>query len=169
MDERTRRSPLAFFLLAIPVLFVVFFLAAVGEEGDWMGYAVDPLQGRWSALRSSLVLGSVWAIWHLPLFAEAHYGVAYMAWQSFFLIAARVLIVLLFNNTGGAVLAAILFHDMINLSEGLFPNGGSHYDPVVTGAITAFAAAIVTLVWDASTLASRRYARSPLPLVEGVS
>jgi uncharacterized protein len=32
--------------LTIPLLFVVFFLAAAGEEAGWMGYAVDPLQER---------------------------------------------------------------------------------------------------------------------------
>jgi membrane protease YdiL (CAAX protease family) len=155
--------------LAIPVLFVVFFVAAVGEETGWTGYAISPLQGRWRALKSSLMLGSVWALWHLPLFVEAHYGLAYIVWQSFFLVAARVLIVWLFDNTGGAVIAAILFHDTINVSEGLFPNGGSHYDPLVTAAVTALAAAIVTLVWGASTLASRRSLRSLPKLVEEVS
>ena len=41
--------------LTIPLLFVVFFLAAVGEEAGWMGYALDPLQERWSALATSLL------------------------------------------------------------------------------------------------------------------
>jgi membrane protease YdiL (CAAX protease family) len=43
--------------LTIPILFVVFFLAAIGEEAGWMGYAVDPLQERLSALATSLLLG----------------------------------------------------------------------------------------------------------------
>ncbi|HEU4900052.1 MAG TPA: hypothetical protein VFX88_21165 [Actinomycetota bacterium] len=34
-----------------PVLFLVFLLPAVGEEGGWMGYAADPLQDRWGARR----------------------------------------------------------------------------------------------------------------------
>ncbi|MBE0448262.1 MAG: hypothetical protein IBX64_09230 [Actinobacteria bacterium] len=44
--------------LTIPLLFVVFFIAAVGEELGWMGYAVDPMQDRWSALTTSIILGS---------------------------------------------------------------------------------------------------------------
>ncbi len=36
--------------LAIPVLFVVFFVGAVCEEVGWTGYAIDPLQARWGAL-----------------------------------------------------------------------------------------------------------------------
>jgi CAAX protease family protein len=148
-------------ILAVPVLFVAYFVvAAVGEESGWMGYAVGPMQDRWSALRTAVILGAVTAIWHYVLFVQAHHGVAWIAWQSLFLVAARVLNVWLFNNTRGALLAAILFHDMLNLSSGLFPNGGSYYDPPVTGVITAIVALTVTLLWGARTLARYRYARS---------
>jgi len=54
--------------LTIPILFVVFFIAAVGEEAGWMGYAVNPMLDRWSALKSSLILGSVGALLHVVPF-----------------------------------------------------------------------------------------------------
>jgi len=43
----------------IPILLVVFFTAAASEEVGWMGYAVDPMQDRWSALTTSIILGPV--------------------------------------------------------------------------------------------------------------
>jgi uncharacterized protein len=150
-------------LLAIPVLFVVYFVAAAGEETGWMGYAVDPLLDRWSALKTSLVLGSGWAVWHVTLFAQAHHDLAWIAWQSFSLVAVRLLIVWLYNNTGKAVLAAILFHDMMNVSQGLFPNSSSHYDPAVTAPIIVTAAVIVTFLWGAKTLARYRFTAVAMP------
>jgi hypothetical protein len=149
-------------LLAIPVLFVVYFAAAAGEETGWTGYAADPLQDRWSALKTSLVLGSGWALWHVTLYAQAHHDLAWIAWQSLSLVAVRLLIVWLYNNTGKAVLAAILFHDMMNVSQGLFPNGGSHYDPAVTAPVIVIAAVIVTFLWGAKTLARYRYTTGAL-------
>ena len=149
-------------LLAVPVLFVVYFVAAAGEEAGWMGYAVDPMQHRWSALKTSLVLGSGWAVWHVTLYAQAHHDLAWIAWQSFSLVAVRLLIVWLYNNTGKAVLAAILFHDMMNVSQGLFPNSASHYDPAVTAPIIVIAAVIVTFLWGAKTLARYRYTAGAL-------
>jgi membrane protease YdiL (CAAX protease family) len=150
-------------LLAAPVLFVVYFVAAAGEETGWMGYAVDPMQDRWSALKTSLVLGSGWAVWHVTLYAQAHHDLAWIAWQSFSLVAVRLLIVWLYNNTGKAVLAAIVFHDMMNVSQGLFPNSASHYDPAVTAPIIVIAAVIVTFLWGAKTLARYRYTTAALP------
>jgi len=144
--------------LLIPILVVVFFIPAAGEETGWMGYAAPPLQARWSAFTTSLILGSVWAIWHVVPDIQAHHTATWIAWQSLFTVATRVLIVWLSNNTGKSVFAAILFHDMSNVSYALFPNNGSGYDPAITGALTAITAVIVTFSWGSKTLARYRYA-----------
>jgi len=144
--------------LLIPVLFVVFFIAAIGEEVGWMGYAVDPMQERWSALTASFVLGLVWGIFHVVPDIQANHGLWWIAWQhGVYAVGLRILIVWLYNNTGKSVFAAILVHDTDNVSWSLFPNYGSHFDPAVMGAITAIAAAIVTFLWGSRTLARYRY------------
>jgi uncharacterized protein len=146
-------------IMAMPVLFIVFFVAAVCEESGWSGYAIDPMQCRWSALRAGIILGSVWAIWHVIPWLQANTP-TWTAWQFLSTVALRILIVWLYNSTGKSVLSAVLFHDMFNVSEFLFPNYGSHYDPAVTGTITAIVAVIVTFLWGRKTLARYRYARS---------
>lgn len=149
--------------LLIPILFVVFFVAAAGEEAGWMGYAVDPMQDRWSALKTSILLGLVWAIWHVVPDIQAHQTWAYIAGQRFYSVVLRILIVWLYNNTGKSLFAAILFHDMDNVSVySLFPNA-YHYDPAITGALTAIAAVIVTFLWGPKTLARYRYAVRDTP------
>jgi len=143
----------------IPILVVVFFLFAVGEETGWTGYATDPMQARWSALTTSLLLGLVWGIWHIVPDIEGHRTLAFIAGQRFlYSFVLRILIVWLYNNTGKSLFAAILFHAMDNVSFSLFPNYGSHYDSAITGAITAVIAVIVTFLWGPKTLARYRYA-----------
>jgi uncharacterized protein len=66
-----------------------------------------------------------------------------------------ILIVWICNNIGRSVLAAIVFHATSNLSEFLFPNYGSHYDPLIPGLILTLTAVIVTLVWGPVTLSRR--------------
>ena len=145
-------------VLAALVMFVAFFIAALGEEVGWMGYAIDPMQDRWNALQASVLLGLVCATWHIIPFGQAHRSPAWIAWQCLFVVASRVLTVWLYNNTGKSVFATILFHATINLSSFLFPNYGSHYDPRIAGLIITFVAAIVTVVWGPRTLARYRNA-----------
>ncbi len=38
------------------------------EELGWRPYGVDALRSKNSILRASLIFGSLWAIWHLPVF-----------------------------------------------------------------------------------------------------
>ena len=116
-----------FSALGALVLFVVFFVAGLGEEVGWSGYATDPLQKRWNALAASLVLGAVRAAWHIVPLLQAHRALAWIAWWCLGTLGLRVLTVWIYNNTGRSVFATILFHDVCNVGWLLFPNGGSHY------------------------------------------
>jgi membrane protease YdiL (CAAX protease family) len=139
-------------LSILPGLFALFFVAGLAEELGWSGYAIDPLQARWGALGASLLLGVVWAAWHLVPLLQVGRAPQWIAWWSLGTIATRVLHTWLYNNTGKSVFGAAVFHAMTNVSWQLFPNQGSHYDPRIFGTILATAAALVTLVWGARRL-----------------
>lgn len=144
-------------LLTAPSLFVLFFLTALGEEMGWSGVAIDPMLNRWGALRASLLLGVVWAAWHVPLFLQQGNGLGYLAGQALVLVVTRVLFVWLYVNGGRSVLAAIVAHAMMNVSDTLFPNNGSAYDPVATLVVTVAIVALVSFLWSPRTLASWRF------------
>jgi uncharacterized protein len=143
--------------LMIPLLFVLFFILAIGEEVGWTGYATDPLQDRWSALTTGIILGLVTALWHFVPLIQMGRTPIWIAWWSLGSISIRVLTVWLYNNTGRSLFAGIVFHAMNNLSFALFPNYGSHWDPAVAGVITAIVAVIVAFLWGSRTLARYRY------------
>lgn len=145
-------------ILLVAILFPLFFISALGEEVGWLGYAIDPMQDRWGALKASIILGTVWGLWHLWGYIELNYGLEWAIWQFLGSIPLRILIVWLYNNTGKSILAGILFHAMINVSEFSFPNYGSHYDPFISAIIFALAAAIVVFLWGPRTLARYRFA-----------
>lgn len=100
-----------------------------------------------------LVLGVVGVIWHLVPLLLIHRSLSWIAWWCLYAVAARILIVWLYNNTGRSVFAAALFHATLNLTYMLFPVYGSHFDMRLGGLVMAFAAAIVTVVWGPKTLA----------------
>lgn len=124
-------------------LAVVFVLAAIAEEAGWSGYALDPLIARWGRLRAGLLLGAIWAAWHLIPYQQAGRSRGWIAWQSLKTVASRVLLVWLYTRTKRSVLATVLFHASDNLSAFLFPQAGSHYDPKLTALFLSGIAAVL--------------------------
>ena len=109
---------------------------------------------------TSIVLGSVCAVWHFMPLIQMGRTPMWIAWWTLGTVALRILTVWLYNNTGRSLSATIVFHAMSNVSFAVFPNYGSHWDPAVAGAITAITAVIVTFLWSPTTLAQYRYAGS---------
>lgn len=106
-------------------LVLVFLLGPIPEEPGWRGYALDRLQPRFGWLGASLVVGTVWAVWHLPLFfVQGTYqhgidvGGIEFGLYVLTMFAASVLMTHACNETGRSVLAAILFHAVLNFTRG---------------------------------------------------
>jgi len=55
----------SFSVFDIVIFFILYFIGAIGEELGWSGYATEPLQNKFGALKASIILGFVWAIWHI--------------------------------------------------------------------------------------------------------
>lgn len=136
------------------LLFTGFMIGAIGEEVGWQGYAYPALRTRLSVLASSAFLGSIWALWHVVPFFQLGRSLEWIFWRSLSAVALRVIIVWLFESTGGSILIAVLFHTMINLSWALFPVAGSYYNPLVTFVILAIAVGAIASLWRRNRLSS---------------
>jgi membrane protease YdiL (CAAX protease family) len=136
-----------FSLVGTPALLLIFFVAALGEELGWSGYAIDPLQARHGALRASILLGIVWAAWHIIAMVQAGQSPGWIAWGCVDMIASRVLMVWLYDNTGRSVFAVALYHAMANVStKTLFPGGSYHAERIIS-LILVLLAGLVALIW----------------------
>jgi uncharacterized protein len=140
-------------VLSIVVFFGIYFIGAIGEEIGWSGYAIDPLQNRYGALKASIILGAIWAIWHIIPWSQTHQTPIWIVWQSVSTIFLRVIMVWLFNNTGKSVFAMVLFHAMLNISPYLIPGSGGHYDSFVFCILLAVTVLIVVFLRGSKTLA----------------
>ena len=121
--------------LSVILLFVVFFISALGEEIGWTGYVTEPLVERWGHFIAGIVLGGVWAIIHFIPLTQAHRSTDWILWWSLGTICYRVILTWIYVRSGRSLFGAALFHTMINVSWQLFPNQGSHYDPRIFGLI----------------------------------
>jgi membrane protease YdiL (CAAX protease family) len=108
-------------------LWTMVYLPGPVEEIGWRGFALPQLQARYGALTASLLLGLVWALWHLPAFFVVEFyqqGMSVFASFVPFLIAVcaiSVLMTVVYNGTEGcmplAILAHWLFNDPLQLSN----------------------------------------------------
>lgn len=113
--------PISPWYLAVPTaLWMMIYIPGAMEEIGWRGFALPLLQARYSALRASLILGLIWAIWHLPAFFMVAYyqeGGKMLESLSLFILWASVVSVLMttiYNGTMGSIPIAILAHWMFN-------------------------------------------------------
>ena len=110
-------------LSIVPYLSAFVFMVLIGgplfEEPGWSGFAQPRLQRLHGPLVGGLILGSLWASWHLPGFLIPSEGLADIpprgsvldfAVFALALIGLRLIIQWVFNNTKGSVLMAILVH-----------------------------------------------------------
>jgi membrane protease YdiL (CAAX protease family) len=130
--------------LAVVPMFIVFVIAALGEEIGWSDYATDQFLSTWKIIPIGILIGVVWAVWHFIPLLQAHRSMEWIAWWSLGTVSLRVIMVWIYSQSGRSVFGMALFHTMINLCWQLFPINGSYYDPFVFG-LLAFGVAIIII------------------------
>jgi membrane protease YdiL (CAAX protease family) len=97
--------------------FYVLLIGGGQEELGWRGYALPKLQETHGALTSSLIVGVVWSVWHLPMLfipGSSLDGVPFPIYLVL-LTAQAIVYTWLYNGTG-SVFACILYHTWSNLA-----------------------------------------------------
>jgi membrane protease YdiL (CAAX protease family) len=135
----------------------VFFLGGGQEELGWRGFALPRLQAEFGASIASVVIGVVWAIWHLPLIAvpgagASGGGVVFLAY-AVGVVGLSFVFTWVYNGTGGSVLLAMVLHAGVNTAGALMPvrrAAAAELSPVVltvvqTGAFWLVALAVLVV------------------------
>ena len=142
--------------ILLPLLIIV-----VGEEYGWRAFALPRLQGRYSALVATLIVGAVWWIWHYP---PSLIGTGVPLDTPFWLfgvyvLALSVLITSVFNASRGSVGLAMLSHLASNAAFAILPllpgdRGGELTTFSIFVALTVVLAAVVLRINGPRSLAS---------------
>jgi membrane protease YdiL (CAAX protease family) len=104
-------------VVALSFIEILIFTAA-GEELGWRGYALPILLDRTRPDVASIIVGSIWAVWHLPLFwipgtAQAAIPFGYFALA---VIASSFVYTAVFRLTAPSVIAVMLLHTIADVS-----------------------------------------------------
>jgi membrane protease YdiL (CAAX protease family) len=137
----------------LPLVIINFGLVLLvggplGEEFGWRGFALPALTARLGWRAASLIIGVVWAAWHLPLFFMAGTAQAQMPIALFMIniTASSVAFSWLFARSGRSVWPVIVGHTSLNFWAGLLilPLGaGSQAYALVTALVVLIALALL--------------------------
>jgi membrane protease YdiL (CAAX protease family) len=113
-----------------------------GEEIGWRGYALPRLAMRFGYAAGSLLLGLIWACWHLPLFflpGSDKQGQSFAVY-ALQVTALSVALAWLYMHTNGSLLLAMVMHSAVNQTKDIVPS-------IVSGAVNPFALSISLTAW----------------------
>lgn len=117
-------------------------MGQAGEEIGWRGFALPRLAARLGLARASILLGIIWASWHLPLFFLPGTDKTGQSFAMYLLqvTALSVAIAWLYAHTKGSLFLAMLMHAAINNTKDVVP-------AAVEGATNPFAMSTSLVVW----------------------
>jgi uncharacterized protein len=111
--DGSKLPPLTSVLFLLGLFMVFPFATPIAEEIGWRGLALPRLLAARSALSASLILGVIWAVWHLPVVLnapEVRVPIPFML----AIVPLSVLTTWIFVHTRGSMFIAILLHAWFN-------------------------------------------------------
>lgn len=136
----------------LPSIIPLIILGPLSEEFGWRGYLLDTLQARLNPLVSSLIVGVVWGLWHLPLFFMngTSQNVLGLPFAGFMLnlIGISIIMTWIMNSTGRSLWSAIFFHWMFTYCMQVVSTGVTRsplYNWLESVPFVIIAIAVVTL------------------------
>ena len=161
LNQAGRHGPIAYVPSAGGLLFGL--VVSVLEEIGWRGYALPRLERRWGGFAASGLLGVVWYVWHLPMFAAVGVPLSLALVMLLYFTGASLLLTWLVKESGGSLFVAVLGHFAAHLNNSHRALPGEAL-PLVVHAIVY--AALGLLVMRGALPRSRN--RRGSPSVEGV-
>ncbi len=130
----------AWYLMATAIVFSTWVQA--GEEIGWRGSALPHLSDRFGLAPASVILGIIWASWHLPLFFVPESDTFGQSFPLYLLqvTALSVAAAWLYWRTHGSLLLVMLLHAAVNNTKDIVPSA-------VPGATNPFALSTSLVAW----------------------
>jgi membrane protease YdiL (CAAX protease family) len=127
----------------LPVIFIAALLGGqAGEEVGWRGFALPRLAARFGLGAASVVLGVIWAVWHLPTFFIPGVDKIGQSLPVYVLqvTALSVTLAWLYWKTDGSLLLVTLMHSAVNQTKDIVPSA-------MPGASDVFSFTASTMSW----------------------
>jgi len=123
-----------------------------GEEIGWRGYALPRLGQAIGFQSASVLLGVIWALWHLPLFLIANTDSTGQPFAVFLLAVLPISVAMtwLYLKTGGSLLPVMLMHAAINNFKEIATSAAPNAPGVLSLNASAMTWFTIVVLWVAA-------------------
>jgi hypothetical protein len=130
-------------IIIIPIQFIAsLFSSPLGEEPGWRGFIFIELSSKLGKNITSILVGTMWWLWHIPLFITLGESLSFMSY--IVILGHSFIIDSLFILSGSNLLVAMLYHQGINTALIFFNPGTETYLGVVVLWINVI---IMRIIW----------------------
>ncbi len=107
----------------IPCLLFMIFLGGGQEELGWRGYVLPILENKFGIWIANIVLGVIWAFWHIPLWFITGTNQTYMNFEGFILLMVGYSFILSWTNdiSGNKPFSGLYVHGLANSFIAIMP------------------------------------------------
>jgi hypothetical protein len=135
-------------LYIVPFAILISTPVQSGEEIGWRGFALPRMAQALGLGRASIILGIIWATWHLPLFFLPGSDTYHQSFIVYVIqvTALSVAMAWLWERTGRSLLLTMLMHAAVNNTQDIVPSavsGGTKTFGIAASALSWLAAAVL--------------------------
>ena len=112
-----------FFSVYLPLVLIFPAFITWGEEPGWRGFALTRLQESYHPLVSSLIVGFIHGLWHLPIYflvvgpaANGPFDLVKFATNLVAMLSVTIIFSWVFNHAKGSILFAVLIYASLNVT-----------------------------------------------------
>jgi membrane protease YdiL (CAAX protease family) len=138
--------------LGIGAVFLWILTFGLGEEIGWRGYALPRLQKDRNALLATIILASLWALWHLPQFFYL-FDISIAIGWIIGLFAGAMIFTWLLNSAEGSILIVAIFHGCFNYITA--SSAGNGLLAAIVSTMVMIWAVVVIFLYKPKTLSSK--------------
>lgn len=95
---------------------IAILICCAGEEVGWRGFLLPLVEQKYSSIKSSIIVGLLWGVWHLNFTG----GIFGFGLYTISIIFVSVIMTWIFNKTSGNMTLMVLEHFCFNLFSHIF-------------------------------------------------
>lgn len=131
----------------LPLFLFIYGISGYSEQLGWTAIATDKLLSKFNIVSTGLIVGLIWASWHIIPFIQTRNTATWILWQCAFTVVYRIVMTKIYVITNKSVFATIALHATYNAAFSMMPYYGSSYNPMYMALATFIVGLIVFILF----------------------